>query len=71
MTIMVMTKAIRIVTRVPDNYNGSCHDRKDGSDDTGLYTCRDGSHVKDWRDCQKDAGKHPDEEEERKEERER
>jgi hypothetical protein len=53
---------------VPDNYNGSCHDRKDGSDDTGLYTCRDGSHVKDWRDC-KDAGKHPDEEEEKEEEK--
>jgi hypothetical protein len=53
---------------VPDNYNGSCHDRKDSSDDTGLYTCRDGSHVKDWRDC-KDAGKHPDEEEEKEEEK--
>jgi hypothetical protein len=28
-----------------------CFDRKDYSDDTGLYPCRDGSDVKDWRDC--------------------
>lgn len=45
---------------VPDNYPGSCHDRKDYDENTGLYPCRDGSNVKDWRDC-KDAGKHPDE----------
>jgi hypothetical protein len=45
---------------VPDNYKGSCHDRKDYDEDTLLYPCRDGSNVKDWRDC-KDAGKHPDE----------
>lgn len=28
-----------------------CFDRKDYSDTTGLYPCRDGSDVKDWRDC--------------------
>lgn len=32
--------------------NETCHDRKDASDDTGLYTCLDGSHEKDWRDCE-------------------
>ena len=32
--------------------------------DTLLYPCRDGSDVKDWKDC-KDAGKHPDEQVER------
>jgi hypothetical protein len=45
---------------VRDGYKGSCHDRKDYDEETGLYPCRDGSNVKDWRDC-KDAGKHPDE----------
>jgi hypothetical protein len=45
---------------VPEDYKGSCHDRKDWGEETGLYPCRDGSNVKDWRDC-KDAGKHPDE----------
>jgi hypothetical protein len=29
----------------------SCFDRKDYSESTGLYPCRDGSDVKDWRDC--------------------
>lgn len=28
-----------------------CHDRKDFSDTTGLYTCNDFSHVQDWQDC--------------------
>ena len=32
--------------------NETCHDRKDASDDTGLYTCLDGSHEEDWRDCE-------------------
>ena len=45
---------------VSDDYKGTCHDRKDCSEDTLLCSCRDGSKVKDWRDC-KDAGKHPDE----------
>jgi hypothetical protein len=39
---------------VSDDYKGSCSDRKDGDDING-YPCRDGSNVKDWRDC-KDAG---------------
>jgi hypothetical protein len=43
---------------VSDDYRGACHDRKDYDEETGLYPCRDGSDVKDWRDC-KDAGKHP------------
>jgi hypothetical protein len=32
----------------------SCHDRKDYSDTSGLYTCNDGTTKTDWRDC-KDA----------------
>jgi PsbP-like protein len=28
-----------------------CFDRKDYSDVTGLYPCKDGSDVEDWRDC--------------------
>jgi hypothetical protein len=43
---------------ISDDYRGTCHDRKDYDEETGLYPCRDGSDVKDWRDC-KDAGKHP------------
>lgn len=31
-----------------------CHDRKDNSETTGLYTCNDETHKADWRDC-KDA----------------
>jgi nuclear transport factor 2 (NTF2) superfamily protein len=42
--------------QVPDNYTGYCHDRKDASDITGLFTCNDGTHKTDWRDC-KDATK--------------
>jgi hypothetical protein len=34
------------------NPSNPCHDRKDYSDDTGLYTCIDGSHEEDWRDCE-------------------
>jgi hypothetical protein len=39
---------------VSDEYmrsGGVCHDRKDASDITGLYTCNDGTHKTDWRDC--------------------
>jgi hypothetical protein len=36
------------------NFHGDCHDRKDASETTGLYTCNDGTHKTDWRDC-KDA----------------
>ena len=34
------------------NYDGPCHDRKDFSDDTGLYPCNDGTEKEDWRDCE-------------------
>lgn len=36
------------------NPSNPCHDRKDASDTTGLYTCLDGSHEEDWRDCNGD-----------------
>jgi hypothetical protein len=45
---------------VSDGYKGTCHDRQDYDDSTGLASCRDGSKVVDYKDC-KDAGKHPDE----------
>jgi hypothetical protein len=41
---------------VSDDYRGSCHDRKDASDTTGLYTCNDKTHKERWQDC-KDATK--------------
>lgn len=43
--------------QVPDNYQGTCHDRKDyydGGPNNGLYPCNDGTDKADWRDC-KDA----------------
>jgi hypothetical protein len=40
--------------KVGPDYRGSCHDRKDYSDITGLYSCNDGTQKTDWRDC-KDA----------------
>jgi hypothetical protein len=36
---------------VSDDYSGGCWDRKDYDQDTGLYPCKDGSEVEDWRDC--------------------
>jgi hypothetical protein len=36
-----------VVERTGEPYD-TCHDRKDYSDTTGLYTCIDGSQVKDW-----------------------
>jgi len=33
------------------NPSDPCHDRKDYSETTGLYTCIDGSHEEDWKDC--------------------
>jgi hypothetical protein len=36
---------------VSDDYNGGCWDRKDYDHETGLYPCKDGSYVGDWRDC--------------------
>jgi hypothetical protein len=38
------------------NPSNPCHDRKDYSEDTGLYTCMDGSHVADWRACNGNGG---------------
>jgi hypothetical protein len=37
---------------VPDDYEGTCHDRKDFDEDTGLYPCNDGTQQADWRDCE-------------------
>lgn len=31
------------------------HDRRDGDEVTGLYTCMDGSHEEDWKDCNGDS----------------
>ena len=36
------------------NPSNPCHDRKDYSDTTGLYTCLDGSHEANWRNCTDD-----------------
>jgi hypothetical protein len=33
---------------------GVCHDRKDQSETTGLFTCNDFTHVRNWTEC-KDA----------------
>ena len=32
-------------------YSEDCFDRKDYDQETGLYPCKDGSYVGDWRDC--------------------
>ena len=37
--------------KVADDYTGSCHDRLDFDDVTGLYPCNDGTQEEDWRDC--------------------
>ncbi len=37
--------------KVPNNYQGSCHDRQDFDDVTGLYPCNDGTQEADWRNC--------------------
>ncbi len=37
---------------VDDGYTGSCFDRYDYSDTTGLYPCKDGSQVSDPLDCE-------------------
>jgi hypothetical protein len=36
--------------KVGPNYRGSCHDRKDYSETTGLYHCNDGTQKSDWRE---------------------
>jgi hypothetical protein len=41
---------------VPEDYKGSCWDRKDYSEDTGLYSCNDGSHKERWQDCKDSSG---------------
>ena len=33
------------------NWSGSCHDRKDWDEITGLYPCNDGTQKADWKDC--------------------
>ena len=39
-----------------ERQNVTCHDRRDVSDVTGLYTCNDGTHEEDWRDCKDVSG---------------
>jgi hypothetical protein len=34
------------------NPSNPCHDRKDYNETTRLYTCIDGSHEENWRDCE-------------------
>lgn len=36
---------------MPDDFQGSCHDRRDWDDITGLYPCNDGTQKKDYHDC--------------------
>jgi hypothetical protein len=36
---------------VPDDYQGSCHDRMDYDQETGLYPCNDGTQNVRWQDC--------------------
>jgi hypothetical protein len=48
---------------VLDGYQGSCHHRKDASDETGLYTCNDGTHKIRWQDCPDATEKDEDEDE--------
>jgi hypothetical protein len=47
--------------------NESCHDRKDASDSTGLYTCIDGSQEEDWQDCEGGGAEDEDESDEEEE----
>lgn len=44
---------------VSDEYmqsGGTCHDRLDFDDETGLYPCNDGMYEEDWRDCEDATG---------------
>lgn len=36
---------------MPDDFQGSCHDRRDFDDITGLYPCNDGTQKKDYHQC--------------------
>lgn len=38
--------------KVPEDYQGACHDILDYDEETGLYPCNDGTQEKDWRDCE-------------------
>lgn len=55
--VVILVVAVVVVPycdQVSDEYmrcGGICHDRKDYSDTTGLYTCRDGTHEVHWEDC--------------------
>lgn len=37
--------------KVPDEYQGACHDILDYDEETGLYPCNDGTQEEDWKDC--------------------
>jgi hypothetical protein len=37
--------------QVPSDYSGSCWDRQDIDEETGLAPCRDGSFEEDYHDC--------------------
>jgi hypothetical protein len=42
--------------KVPDGYQGSCHDIKDIDQSTGLYLCNDGTQKADYKDCKDVSG---------------
>lgn len=44
-------KPLPYCDKIPDDYTGACHDRKDIDEITGLYPCNDGTQEVDWRDC--------------------
>jgi hypothetical protein len=41
---------------VPDDYEGSCHDRRDYDDITKKYPCNDGTQADRWQDCEDASG---------------
>jgi hypothetical protein len=45
-------KPLPYCDKVPEDYAGACHDRKDFDDITKLYPCNDGTQKEDWRDCE-------------------
>jgi hypothetical protein len=47
----VDTKPLPYCHKVPDDYQGACHDILDYDEDTGLYPCNDGTQEEDWKDC--------------------
>jgi hypothetical protein len=44
-------KPLPYCDKVPDNYQGACHDRKDFDDITKLYPCNDGTQKEHWEEC--------------------